>query len=246
MRAKNSTLFNVKPTESCAKFVGYVRVSTSAQADLGDSIEAQRGAILEWARRSGAEIVEIYVDAGISGSKSRAKRPGYDQALGALESGLACGIVATSIDRLSRESAYNVAQTICELVDAGYRIVALDWPGGGVVDTSSPGARLQLDMLAAFASFFRAQVAEKTRLTLRSKAQRGEKVGHVPFGKVEVEGKLIDDVSEMKILKQILKARSAGQSLGAIADSLNQRGIKPRRATNWSKASVDYVIKSHS
>ena len=51
----------------------YLRVSTDEQ-----TTENQERALREVAARSGHEIVAVYRDEGISGSKGRDKRPGFD------------------------------------------------------------------------------------------------------------------------------------------------------------------------
>src|SRR5437588_3156190 len=54
----------------------YARVSTD-----GQTTDNQVIALREIAGRRGWEIVEVYTDQGISGSKGRDKRPGFDRML---------------------------------------------------------------------------------------------------------------------------------------------------------------------
>src|ERR1035437_7081407 len=56
--------------------VGYVRVSTSRQAEQGESIEEQRDAVTLYAAANGLDLVAVYEDAGISGTKDEDRRPG--------------------------------------------------------------------------------------------------------------------------------------------------------------------------
>jgi DNA invertase Pin-like site-specific DNA recombinase len=67
----------VLPTlEAIMKRVGiYIRISTDGQTTANQRRE------LEAAARSGWEIVGFYEDAGISGTKGRDKRPGFDRLL---------------------------------------------------------------------------------------------------------------------------------------------------------------------
>jgi hypothetical protein len=68
----------------------YLRVSTDAQ-----TTENQERALREVAARSGHEIVAVYRDEGISGSKGRDKRPGFDLA-GDWSGGVAFGEISGS------------------------------------------------------------------------------------------------------------------------------------------------------
>ena len=54
----------------------YLRVSTDKQ-----TVENQELQLRQVAERRGWEVVEVYDDAGISGSKGRADRPGLDRML---------------------------------------------------------------------------------------------------------------------------------------------------------------------
>ena len=67
-----------KKTTTKAKRVAlYLRVSTHN----GQTTENQRRDLEEVALRSGWDIVEVFEDAGISGTKRRDKRPGLDALL---------------------------------------------------------------------------------------------------------------------------------------------------------------------
>src|SRR5258708_4641392 len=57
----------------------YLRVSTDKQ-----TVQNQELQLRQVAERRGWEVVEVYSDAGISGSKGRADRPGLDQMLNAV------------------------------------------------------------------------------------------------------------------------------------------------------------------
>lgn len=81
--------------------IGYVRVSTEQQASEGVSLEAQRAKIEHWCKANDYELVNVYVDAGISG-KSMDKRPGLLDPLKSLKKGMA--LVSYSLSRLARST----------------------------------------------------------------------------------------------------------------------------------------------
>jgi Resolvase, N terminal domain len=90
--------FSTQHGGSIMKRVGvYLRVSTSKQ-----DTDNQRRELEAVAMRSGWQVVRVFEDAGISGSKGRDKRPGLDamlKAVNAKEFDMAC---AWSVDRLGR------------------------------------------------------------------------------------------------------------------------------------------------
>ena len=75
-------------SDSAYCVVGYVRVSTSEQADSGAGLEAQRAAIDAEAAHRGWTLLETFEDAGASG-KSLSGRAGLQEALQAVEDGKA-------------------------------------------------------------------------------------------------------------------------------------------------------------
>src|SRR6516162_6344790 len=75
----------------------YVRVSTDAQ-----TVENQIRELRRIAERRGWEVVEVYTDAGVSGAKGRAQRPGLDRMLKDAGRRNFDVVMAWAIDRLGR------------------------------------------------------------------------------------------------------------------------------------------------
>ena len=59
-----------KRNEEKVNAIGYVRVSTQEQAQEGVSLEAQKEKIESYAKLNGLNLVDLIVDAGLSGEKS--------------------------------------------------------------------------------------------------------------------------------------------------------------------------------
>ena len=76
----------------------YLRVSTGD----GQTIENQRQSLEEMAARAGWQVVEVYADEGISGTKGRERRPAFDRMLKAALRRKFDMIAAWSVDRLGR------------------------------------------------------------------------------------------------------------------------------------------------
>jgi len=90
-----------------------LRVSTDRQ-----TIENQEIQLRQVAERRGWEVVEIYPDAGISGSKSRADRPGLDRMLNDGSHRHFDVVLCLAIDRLGR-SLIDLLGTIQHLEAVG-------------------------------------------------------------------------------------------------------------------------------
>ena len=57
------------------KILGYCRVSTDSQKEEG-TIEIQEKALIEYAKKNNIELLQIFKDEGVSGSKELENRPG--------------------------------------------------------------------------------------------------------------------------------------------------------------------------
>ena len=76
-------------TTTAMKVLGYVRVSTEEQAELGVSLEAQQVKLAAYASLYDLALVEVIVDAGVSAKSFN--RPGLQRALSMLRKGKAPG-----------------------------------------------------------------------------------------------------------------------------------------------------------
>src|SRR5262245_30201361 len=107
------TAYGIRGAAMAKKAAIYVRVSTDRQ-----TLENQRQALEGVAERRGWEIVAVYTDAGISGTKGRTERPGLDDMLKAASKRGFDVVMAWSIDRLGR-SLIDLLGTIQHVVACG-------------------------------------------------------------------------------------------------------------------------------
>ena len=219
--------------------IGYVRVSTEQQANEGVSLEAQRAKIEHWCKANGYELVNVYVDAGISG-KSMDKRPGLLDALKSLKKGNA--LVSYSLSRLARSTkdalaiGEAVAKKKADMVSLTEQI-----------DTTTAAGKMMFQMLSVLAEFERNLVAERTTNALQHKKATNQKyTGQDPYGFEAIEGRLVQVQQEAEIVAEIQASRTGGNTLQFIADSLNTRGIPTKTGKQWAPATIHLLLKRSS
>jgi len=219
--------------------IGYVRVSTEQQASEGVSLEAQRAKIEHWCKANDYELVNVYVDAGISG-KSMDKRPGLLDALKSLKKGMA--LVSYSLSRLARSTkdalsiGESVAKKKADMVSLTEQI-----------DTTTAAGKMMFQMLSVLAEFERNLVAERTTNALQHKKRTGQKyTNQTPYGFEAIEGRLVQVQQEAEIVAEIQAARSSGSTLQFIADGLNGRGIPTKTGKQWAPATIHLLLKRSS
>lgn len=217
------------------KAIGYIRVSTEQQATEGVSLEAQKARIEAWCVANGYELEAVHVDAGISG-KTMKKRPGLQKALADTRKGMV--LVVYSLSRLARST--KDALTISERLNkAGADLVSLSEK----VDTTTAMGKFYFTVVAAISQMERDQTSERTKMALAHKKSKNQKYSPVPFGYEDVMGQLEQVESEAQIVAEVVSRRKAGETLQAIADSLNDRGIKGKQGGKWYPYTVSYLVK---
>jgi DNA invertase Pin-like site-specific DNA recombinase len=145
----------------------YVRVSTDKQ-----TVENQVGELRRIAERRGWEVVEIYNDAGISGSKGRDQRPGLDRMLKDASKRRFDIVMAWAIDRLGR-SLIDLLGTIQGLEASGVDLFLEQQ----AIDTTTPAGKLMFQVTGAFAEFERSMIRQRVNAGLRRAVEQGKRLG---------------------------------------------------------------------
>ena len=216
--------------------VGYIRVSTAAQAVDGVSLDAQKEKISSWCQFNGYELAGIYADEGISGTK--ADRPGLAAALSAVGKGDA--LVVYSLSRLARSTAHTLE--IAALLDkTGADLVSLSEK----IDTTSACGKMVFRLLAVLSEFERDLISERTTTALQHKKRKGERTGSIPLGKSLAEDgvMLLDDPYEQTAIEAARKLRDSGLSLRKIALELEHQGMLSRTGKRFDAKQIQRMLK---
>lgn len=220
--------------------IGYVRVSTTGQAEEGVSLDAQREAIKAHCQLQGLCLVGIEADEGVSGSRM-ANRPGLRKAIESVSK--AGGVLVTySLSRLARNTKETL-ETAERLEAAGADLASLSER----IDTTGACGRMVFRMMAVLAEFERDQIAERTRAALAHKKAKGEKTGgSVPFGYTAEDrnGKavLVPVAAEQEVIRDAAAMQEKGMSLRAIGAELEARGIMTKTGRGWNPKTVRSML----
>jgi DNA invertase Pin-like site-specific DNA recombinase len=203
--------------------IGYLRVSTSEQADSGLGLGAQKTAIEVEAGRRGWTVTRWYEEAGAS-AKSMAGRPALAAALTDLSSGRASVLIVAKLDRLARSVA-DYASLVRQAEREGWALLI----GDLAVDMTTPAGGLVANITASVAEWERRVIAERTREALKVKRDQGAKLGRP---------RLLASAIEDRIKVE----RARGSTLQAIADGLNSEEVATPTGRRWSPALVRKVV----
>ena len=222
------------------RLVGYVRVSTIEQVSDGLGLDIQAGAVRAFGVRSGARIVRIYRDPGISGATL--ERPGLASALDAIRRHRADGLVVSRLDRLARSLTIQEA-ILAQVWEHGGRVFTTE--GGEVLrdDPDDPMRTAMRQMVGVFSELERGMIAARLRAGRTAKAANGGYAGgRPPYGFRAEGGALVPDFREQRILSRARALRASGESYRAIGRALESAGFYPRHGRHWDPGRLRRVL----
>jgi DNA invertase Pin-like site-specific DNA recombinase len=226
------------------KLAGYLRVSTDRQADEGLGLDVQRQAIKAWAKANHHRLVVTFSDEGISGAKELDHRPGLADALDALRSRSAHGLVVYRLDRLARDLVLQ-EQLLVEIRRLGGELHSTSAAEAGYLadDPDDPTRKLIRHVLGAVAEYERAMIALRLRSGRRRKAEKGGfAFGSPAFGYRAADGALAPDPAEQATVARIAELHASGASLRTIADTLADEGHRPKRGDRWHPQTLARIV----
>lgn len=154
----------------------YLRVSTD-----GQTTENQRRELEAVAKAKGWSVVGVFEDSGISGSKGRDRRPGFDAMLKDAVRRKFDVLMTWSVDRLGR-SLVDLVGALQELHGARVDLFLHQQ----AVDTTTPAGKAMFQMLGVFAEFERAMIQARVNAGIARAREKGTKTGN-PFGRPKIE-----------------------------------------------------------
>lgn len=215
--------------------VAYVRVSTQAQGKSGLGLDAQRATIERFAEAEGFEITVWFeeVETG-KGADALDRRPVLSEALQVARKTKAPVIVA-KLDRLSRDVAFI----------AGLMVQRVPFV---VAELGAEADPFMLHLYAALAEKERSLISKRTREALQAKKKAGAILGNrTNLAQAQAQGAASNaagaDAFAGNVLPIVQQLQSQGhKTYRALADALNQRGVKTARGGEWQAMTVKRLL----
>lgn len=228
--------------ENRGLIVAYLRVSTSAQDELGNGLDVQRQHIVAYATANGLTVDEWLQDVE-SGAKE--ERPGLQEVRRRVADGEVGTVLVYRLDRLARDVL--LAESLFRELSKAAKVVSVSESFG-----EGFTGNLMRQIVAAFAEYERAVIASRLKGGRRESARKngtfsgGHSVlGYRPVGRRGEPGKGVLQVvpREAEAVRIIFRLREAGETLQAIADRLNREGFRTVRGAEFVPKQVHEVLK---
>ena len=202
------------------KVYGYGRVSTSRQAEDGESLDVQQRTMAGYALMHGMAVDRMFIERGVSGSIPLSERPEGAALLAVLKPGDT--VITAKLDRMFR-SALDALDVLAKLKQRGVSLHMIDL-GGDV--TGNGISKLVFTILSAVAEAERDRIRERISQVKADQRDRGRYLGgKVPFGySVGPDGGLEADAEQQRVIEAARRMRAAGKPLRTIQTAMAEQG----------------------
>lgn len=206
----------------------------SVDDDKSDSVAVQLSLCREFAAEKGFTVVTEHTDDGISGY-STGNRPGFAALMRAARAHEIDAVIFRDRERLARGPDLPVVSRELEFL----QVLLLGMDGS---DSRDQSWRLQVGLSAIMSSEMIERIRILVRLAARSRAKDGHHTGGRTVGylSVPVPGterkQLAIDEPRAAIVREIFQRYAEGESMRAIAEDLNARGV-PSAGAHWKRES---------
>lgn len=210
----------------------YCRVSTDIQAREGFSLEEQEERLRALCTYKGYEVIDIYVDAGISGKDTN--RPEFQRMMEDIKNGRINRIITLKLDRLTRSiiDLENLVRFLeennCSL-EAAYE----------EINTSNANGRFFVRMLTILAQLEIERTSERTLIGLDGALKAKHTTGRAPLGFKKIEKLLYVNEEVAPTIQIIFNDYIGGLSACKIAKVLSEERILNRK---WKSTTIDKIL----
>lgn len=204
----------------------YCRLSQEDEKE-GDSnsIENQKAMLMKYAIENGFRNIEVFVDDGYSGVFFN--RPAFQKILNLIEENKVETLITKDLSRLGRNyiSVGNYIEMEFPHRDVRYIAVNDNYDSQDINSSSNELAPFK----NLFNEWFARDTSKKIRAVIKSKAERGERIGsHIPYGykkDPDRKGHLIINEETAKNVKLIFQLCATGMGPRNIAKILAEKKI---------------------
>lgn len=219
--------------------VAYCRVSTNEQDQL-NSLETQKSFFEEFCAKNGMNLIHIYSDEGVSGTKTK-KRIEFNKMMRDAHSGLFEAILAKDNSRFGRNMR-DCANAKCILRNLGVKLIFANYGMTNQAVSSLEGnAR---DLIAEEEA---RATSNRVKFSKRFNAERG-RVPNLVFGYDKINGDYFHlniNETEAEAVKMIFKKYTQdGDGTMKIAQTLNAMGITTKRGCKWTQNAVARILSN--
>ena len=218
------------------KAVGYIRVSTSEQANEGISLDNQRHKIKTYAELKDFNLIEIIADEGRSGKNL--KREGVQKLIRLVTSKKVDAVIVYKLDRLTRSTKDLLYLIEDVFIKSGITFCSLSES----IDTTTAQGKFFLTITGAMNQMTRDQISENTQDALKELIRQKRRLGSpdmTPYGFKQTKRKKAE-ISDLKLIPKEIEDVKLMFSMRKDNRTLEVIG----KRFGLAKSSVKYILEN--
>lgn len=218
------------------KAVIYARYSSDSQRE--ESIEGQLRECKEYAERNSITVLSAYIDRALSAKTDN--RPEFQRMIKDSAKGLFDIVLVWKLDRFAR-NRYDSAHYKAILKKNGAKVVSAK----EAIAEDSTGILLE-SLLEGYAEFYSVELSEKIHRGQKENALKGlNNGGGIPLGYLLGKDQRLEvDPITAPLVVEIFSRYAEGETIRAIVDSLNERGLQTKRNKPYTMSSFNSILKN--
>lgn len=219
------------------RVAAYARVSTDSVEQL-ISLDAQKRHYESYIKSNSEwEFAGIYYDEGITGTK-KDKRSGLQQLITDCENKKIDLIITKSISRFARNTM-DCLELVRKLTDIDVYI----YFEKENINTQSMDSELMLTILSSLAESESLSISENGKWSIQRRFRNGTyKLANTPYGYDYVDGQIMVNQEQARVVKRIFTAALSGKGTQKIANELNAQGLEPIRGKKWTSSTIRGIL----
>jgi DNA invertase Pin-like site-specific DNA recombinase len=227
---------------------GYIRVSTDRQVEQGYGLDTQRSTIKKYCKENDIELMDIFVDEGISGTEVES-RTGLTEMLARFGSEKNCvmRVVVQHTNRIWRDE-FPKAMIKREFMKMGVDVISIQQSNYSVY-TKDPNDKLINGIMELLDEYDRTTINIKLARGRLTKVMNGVKgSGNPPYGYSwsykEKQSAIVIDNDKANVVKEIFSKYLELKSVERVRLYLDGKGYKTNTNINFSTTAICNVLNN--
>ena len=219
------------------KAYAYLRVSGKGQTE-GDGFTRQEEDIRRYAKKNRIEIVQVFREEGVSGTKGEADRPAFQEMVSEILRDGVRTVIVEGLDRLARE--YRIQETLIVYLASKNIELLSARTEENVTEAvmSDPMRKALVQIQGVFSELEKNLLVRKLRVARERKRKETGKCE----GRKSYQEAMPEVVREIKRLRRKKKGMPR-MSYTKIADELNRQGYKTMTGKKWTGVLVQSLLR---